>query len=392
MSNDIRKGNLRHSQADPSQAGSLEPDSLLERHTADSMDLLERMLRIPALSRQENARADFLEAELAARGLAPERIGQNLILRSEANPAWPWVWLVSHIDTVPPAAGWSVDPHAGSFQDGKLTALGANDAGGPLMAMLAAYRALTANPPVTGASPPAPPLRANLLWIAAAEEEVTGQGGVRSLISHLPPANLALVGEPTSLHAAVAEKGLLVIDGLVRGKAGHAARSEGQNAIYNALPDIQWFREYRFPDVSPHLGPMHMNLTVLHAGDKHNAVPDECRYTVDIRLTDTYTHEQVLQTVRAHVRADITPRSTHLRPSATPAGHPVRRTLRELSIPEYGSPTLSDMSQIPYPAVKLGPGDSARSHTADEYILAAELAAAARLYADLLTRTYPPAP
>lgn len=353
-------------------------------HAADSLDLLPRMLHIPALSRQEGDRADFLQRELRARGLKPERIGHNLILKHERDPAWPWVWLVSHHDTVPPAAGWSVDPHGGTFVDGKLTALGSNDAGGPLLALLAAFRTL--------ADPAEAPLRANLAWIAAAEEEVTGTGGLRSVLPHLPPAALALVGEPTEMHAAVAEKGLLVLDGVVRGRAGHAARSEGENAIYNALADVQWFREHRFERISPHLGPVHMNLTVLHAGDKHNAVPDECRYTVDIRLTDVYTHEEILQAVREAVRADITPRSLHLRPSATPADHPVRGALCALAVPEYGSPTLSDMSQIPYPAVKIGPGDSARSHTADEYLLASELEQAVPLYCELLTRTYPLAP
>lgn len=373
----------------------MQPDSFatpntLDELTRDACGLLEAMLRIPALSRQEGPRADFLATALLERGLSPERHGHNLILRlhgsgSENVETLPCVWLVSHLDTVPPSGSWVSDPYTGVFEEGRLTGLGSNDAGASLISMLAVFRLFH-----DALKTQAVTLPFQLIWIAAAEEEVSGAGGIESLLGILPEADLVLVGEPTGMKAAVAEKGLLVMDGVVKGKAGHAAHGQGDNAIYNALGDLEWFRTYRLPLESEFLGQTRMNVTVLQAGQSHNAVPAECRYTVDVRLTDRYSHQDVLDVVREHVRAEITARSTRLKPSVTPPDHPVQAALDQLGIERYGSPTLSDQALIPYPSLKMGPGDSTRSHAAQEFILESEIRDAIPLYTRLLLETWRP--
>jgi acetylornithine deacetylase len=278
---------------------------------------------------------------------------------------------------VKPHAGYTRNPYDANVEGGRLYGLGSNDAGGALMALLGAFRYLVARP-----------LPINVIFVASAEEEISGAGGIASVLPLLPPIDLALVGEPTLMRAAVAEKGLLVIDCEVRGKAGHAARSEGENALYKALADIAWFRDFRFPKVSPTLGRVRMAVTLIEAGRQHNVVPDLCRFTVDIRVTDAYTHEEVLAIIRAHVGAVVIPRSMHLRASATPDAHPVLAALEALGIEAYGSPTLSDQAQMPFPSLKMGPGDSARSHMADEYIYVEEIGKGIEGYLTLLQKTY----
>lgn len=348
-----------------------------EKRIRESLDNLATLLRIPAFSGQEQQKADLFESLLREQGFSPERYGNNVVLRHEVATGQPWVWLLSHLDTVKPASSWNGDPFQAHWKNRRLCALGSNDAGASLLSLLEAYRHMT------GVN-----TSANWIFIAAAEEENSGPGGITSLLPVLPPADLVLVGEPTGMKAAVAEKGLLVLDGVVSGKAGHAARNEGENAVYKALDDICWFRDYRFPRVSPYLGEIHMNLTVMHAGEKHNTVPDVCRYTVDIRVTDAYIHEEILEEVKQHVVADIRPRSMRLRPSATPADHRVLEALKNLDIPVYGSPTLSDQALLPYASLKIGPGDSARSHTADEFIDETEIREGIETYIALLLNTY----
>lgn len=349
-----------------------------EMYINESLALLEELLKIPAFSGEETAKADVMEQKLLDWGYAPERNGNNIWMIGEWVQNAPVIWLHSHIDTVQPAQGWTDDPFGGNFSNGKLVALGSNDAGASVVAQLAAYRYLKET---RG-------LAFNLIWIAGAEEENSGPGGVLSLLDRLPAADLIVVGEPTSNKAAVAEKGLLVIDGQVYGKSGHAARAEGINALYLAIDDLIWFRDFQFPRVSEFLGSVKMNATVCSAGNRHNSVPDLCTYTVDIRLNDAYSHEEVLEIISTNVRGTIQARSTRLKSSATPKEHPVWRAIYALDLMPYGSPTLSDQALIPYPSLKIGPGDSARSHTANEFIYAQEIKEGVQVYVDLLLKTY----
>jgi len=351
----------------------------LKALTDHAVVLLQKLVQTPSFSKEEQGTAAILTQTLQAWGLAPQQAGNNIYAWATPYAAnRPTVWLVSHHDTVKPNKGYTRNPFGGEIENGMLYGLGSNDAGGPLVAMLAAAKFLA-----TAAIP------INLVILACAQEEISGPGGISSLLPHLPAADLVLVGEPTRLQAAVAEKGLLVLDCVAKGVAGHAARQEGVNALYEALPDLAWFRDFSFERISPTLGPMHMAVTQIEAGSQHNVVPDSCRFTVDIRVTDAYTHTQVLDIIRQHVKAEITPRSLRLQPSATPAGHKVLAAIESMGIATFGSPTLSDQALIPYPSVKIGPGDSARSHTANEFIYVQEIEQAIALYISLLKTVYP---
>lgn len=347
-----------------------------EDYHNDALRLLEELTAIPAYSGQEKEKADFIQQYLLERGLHATRIGNNLILRS-ANAHGPVVWLHSHIDTVKAGSTWTNAPFGGKFTAGKLTALGSNDAGASVVAQYVAFRYLCQKN-----------LRFQLIWIIGAEEENSGKGGVESILPQVTPADLVIVGEPTSNQAAVAEKGLLVVDAKVWGKTGHAARNEGHNAIYLALEDLLWLKNHQFEKVSPFLGPVNLNVTVCKSGEKHNVVPDLFEYTIDIRLNEFYSHEEIMDILQANLVAELTPRSYRLKPSFTPPTHPVMKALDELKIEKYGSPTLSDQALIPYPSVKMGPGDSLRSHTADEFIFEEEIKQASQLYVNLLMKTY----
>ncbi|MBI1222386.1 MAG: M20/M25/M40 family metallo-hydrolase [Bacteroidetes bacterium] len=347
----------------------LSPENTIQ----ESLELLEALLCVQAYSGEEQDKADLLMKTLQSWGYTPKRQGNNVWLEHHPENTSKTLWFHSHIDTVKPAEGWISNPFGGQWNKKKLTALGSNDAGASVVSMLAAFRILVQEE-----------VPLNLIWVAGAEEENSGKGGVDSMLASLPEADLVLVGEPTGMQAAVAERGLIVIDGVVKGIAGHAARNEGINAIYEALEDIRFFQNYRFEKVSDTLGPVSMNLTVIEAGEKHNSVPDACRYTVDIRLNEHYTHHEVLEELQSHCKGTLKVRSERLKASGTPTNHAVFKVLDKMGISSYGSPTLSDWSLIPYPAVKIGPGDSARSHTAEEYILQNEIEDAVPLYVELI--------
>jgi acetylornithine deacetylase len=282
--------------------------------------------------------------------------------------------LNSHHDTVRPNPAYTRDPFAPDEEDGRLYGLGSNDAGGSVVSLLAAFRYFNARPS----------LKYNLAIALTAEEEISGTGGIESILPKLPPIDFAIVGEPTLTAMAVAEKGLLVLDCVAPGKAGHAAREEGDNAIYRAMEDISWFRNFRFPKVSETLGPVKMSVTMIRAGEQHNVVPAECQFTVDVRVTDAYTHEEILQTVSAHIQSTIRPRSLRLRSSSIDKNHPLVKAAGKLGKELYGSPTTSDQALISAPSVKVGPGDSARSHSADEFIYLEEIREGIRTYIGLL--------
>ncbi|MCB0570801.1 MAG: M20 family metallo-hydrolase [Phaeodactylibacter sp.] len=341
----------------------------------EAIALLRQLIATPSFSREEAGTARLIEGFFQQRGIPVERSGNNVWARSrhwqEMNPT---VLLNSHHDTVKPAAGWQRDPFEPVVEGGALYGLGSNDAGGPLVALIAAFLFFCDSRE----------LPFNLILAATAEEEVSGANGIASILSEIPTPKLGIIGEPTQMQLAIAERGLMVIDAVVRGKAGHAARDEGVNAIYLALEDINWIRQYRFEKVSPSLGPVKATVTQAEAGHQHNVVPDTCRYVIDVRTQECYTNQEVFDILQQHTRAELKARSMRLNPSGIPEGHAIVQAARQLGLNTFGSPTLSDQALCPFPTVKIGPGDSARSHTADEFILLSEVEAGINTYIQLL--------
>ena len=347
-------------------------------HTQEAIALLSDLIATPSISRQEKAAADLLEARMKDWGLLVHREGNNLwTLSPDFDERRPTLLLKAHIDTVKPVTSWTLDPFLPTCKDGRLYGLGANDCGGGLVSLLAAFRIATAK---EKASSPY-----NLVFLASAEEEVSGADGISRVLPLLPPVDVALVGEPTGMQPAVAEKGLMVLDLTMRGRSGHAARSEGVNAINKMLDDLLWLRSYRFERVSPLLGPTLMQVTMIQAGSQHNVVPDECRAVVDIRTNELYTNEEVLQFLTEKLSCEVKARSTRLGSSSIPLDHPLVQRIVGMGKQPFGSPTLSDQALMPFPSLKMGPGDSARSHSADEFICFDEIADAISTYVSLLT-------
>ena len=347
--------------------------------------LLETLVRIPSFSREEGPVADALQAHLTALGLAPRRTGHNLWCFSScggpdtAVPGRkPVLLLNAHLDTVRPTSGWTRDPFACTAEGDRLYGLGTNDDGASLVCLLEAFLRLkdTVQP-------------YTLVFSATAEEEVSGSGGIEMILPEieaaLGPVSLGIMGEPTAMRLALAERGLMVLDCTAYGKSGHAARDEGVNALYAALPDIEWLRSYRFPLESAFLGPVRMSVTQIAAGTQHNVVPDRCSFVVDVRSNGLYTNEEILETVCRHLSSEVKARSTRLGSSHIAEEHPVVARARSLGLACFGSPTTSNQALVRFPTVKIGPGDSARSHTADEYVTRSELQEGAALYVRLLT-------
>ncbi|HUX85109.1 MAG TPA: M20 family metallo-hydrolase [Chitinophagaceae bacterium] len=343
----------------------------------DALELLRRLISIPSYSREEDRTADAIQEFLRSKGISCNRSGNNVwAINAHFRPGLPTILLNSHHDTVRPNSGYTRDPFDPAIEEGKLYGLGSNDAGGCLVGLIAAFRHFYDNPALTH----------NLVITATAEEEISGHQGVESILGQFPAPDFSIVGEPTLNDLAIAEKGLLVLDCTSHGKAGHAAREEGDNAIYRAIEDIAWFRNFRFSLISESLGQVKMTVTVINAGQQHNVVPATCHFTVDIRVTDRYTHEEVLEIVREHVRCQVEPRSMRMRSSGISPDHALVRAARDLGRKLYGSPTTSDQALIPGPSVKIGPGDSARSHSADEFIYLDELREGIGCYIRLLDR------
>ncbi len=340
-----------------------------------SLNLLQQLIAIPSFSREEDKTAALLEAFLQQHEIATHRTGNNVWAKNKFFDAdKPTLLLNSHHDTVKPNPGYTRDPFAPVIEDGKLFGLGSNDAGGPLVSLIATFLYFFSQEN----------LKYNLIIAATAEEEISGTNGIESSWTYLPKIDCAIVGEPTLTDIASAEKGLMVIDCVAHGKAGHAAREEGVNAIYEALKDIEWFRNYSFPKISDTLGKVKMSVTVINAGQAHNQVPPECKFTVDIRATDAYPLEELLEIIKQNVSCTVTPRSLRLRPSGIDANHPLIQAAKKLNKKLYGSPTTSDQALIPAPSIKMGPGDSARSHSADEFIYLREIEQGIDSYVTLL--------
>lgn len=342
----------------------------------DSLQLLSNLVATPSFSREEDATADLLVKFLEEHGVCNvERIGNNVIAYNKFfQLERPTILLNSHHDTVKPNSGYTNDPFLPIRSGGKLYGLGSNDAGGCLVSLIATFlHFYEVNE-----------LKYNLCLVASAEEEISGRNGIEQVYQHIVPCEFAIVGEPTLLDLAIAEKGLMVLDCVAQGQSGHAAREEGVNAIYKAVEDIRWFNSYQFPKQSAYLGPVKMSVTMIEAGTQHNVVPSSCKFVVDVRTTDVYTNEEVLELIREHVQSEVTARSTRLNPSTIAITHPIVQAGQKFGKKLYGSPTMSDQALLPIPSLKVGPGDSARSHAADEYIYEHEVAEGIAFYIQLL--------
>ncbi|GAB2777346.1 acetylornithine deacetylase [Hymenobacter luteus] len=349
---------------------------LVHRLTGYAIALLQKLIQTPSFSREEDQTAALIFQFLTHQGACPRRDGNNVwAVSKHFDASKPTILLNSHHDTVKPGSTWTHDPFGATVEGDKLIGLGSNDAGASAVSLLATFLCFEQQET-------APPF--NLICAITAEEEISGANGIRRLLPLLPPIDLGIVGEPTQMDLAVAEKGLVVLDCVAHGRTGHAAREEGENALYKAVADIRWFEQYCFPQVSELLGPVKMTVTQIQAGSQHNVVPDRCTFVVDVRTNERYTNQEVVELVRQHVTSDVTPRSTHLNSSRIALEHPLVRRGVALGRRTFGSATLSDQSMMPFTTVKVGPGDSARSHTPDEYILLSEIRAGVQGYVALL--------
>ena len=350
----------------------METEQLYENAVA----LLRQMIQTPSFSKEEAGTAGLLAKFLQERGVEVHRKKNNVwAFNRHYDPAKPTILLNSHHDTVKPNGAYTRDPFAATVEGDRLYGLGSNDAGASGVSLLAAFLHFYDRKD----------LKYNLCVAITAEEENSGHDGLECVIPELGPLEFAIVGEPTLMQLAIAERGLMVIDCTAHGKAGHAAREEGDNAIYKAMQDIEWFRTYRFPKVSDLFGAVKMSVTIISAGTQHNVVPAECRFTVDIRVTDRYTTEEVFEMIKEHVSCEVKARSTRLRPSSIRPDHPIVQAGLALGRTTYGSPTTSDQALLDIPSLKLGVGDSARSHSADEFVHLSEIREGIELYIKMLS-------
>ena len=345
-----------------------------EQYVSDAVQLLKKLIATPSVSRNEKDAADIMEQTIRSYGFEPQREANNLwIIDPHYDESRPTLLLNAHIDTVKPVASWSRDPFSPDVEDGVLYGLGSNDCGGGLCSLLQIFRMLTEKPQSY-----------NLIYLASAEEEVSGKDGITRALPLLPHIDLAIVGEPTGMNPAVAEKGLMVLDVIAHGKSGHAARNEGVNAIYEALDDMRWIRDYKFEKVSEFLGPTKMTLTVVNAGTQHNVIPDKCTMLVDIRTSEFYDNEEVYELIRQHLKSEVKAHSFRLKSSRIDPEHPLIRKCVAMGMKPFGSPTLSDQALMHFPSFKLGPGESSRSHSANEFIRISEIRDAIAKYETLL--------
>lgn len=348
----------------------------IEKLYAAAVELLQELIATPSFSKEEDKTAALLVDFMQTRGIEVKRKGNNVwAVNKHYDLNKPSLLLNSHHDTVKPNANYTLNPFSPIISEGKLFGLGSNDAGASLVSLLAAFLYFYE----------AENLHYNIVFAASAEEENSGLNGIELVLPEIGPIEFAIVGEPTQMQMAIAEKGLMVLDCTVKGKAGHAAREEGENALYKALKDIEWFRTYEFPKVSPTLGKVKMSVTIIQAGTLHNMVPETCSFTVDVRCTDAYTLEELRETIKTNVNCAVAPRSLRMRPSSIDINHAVVQSGISLGRESYGSPTTSDQALMPFPSLKMGVGDSARSHTADEFVYLHEIEQGIETYIQLLT-------
>lgn len=342
----------------------------------DAIGLLKKLIAIPSFSKEEDKTASAIEQFLQSKNIATERFLNNTWAKNKCyDESKPTILLNSHHDTVKPNKGYFLDPFSPIEKENKLFGLGSNDAGGALVSLITTFLYFYEKQN----------LKYNLILAATAEEEISGKNGVEILLPHLGNIDCGIVGEPTLMQIAVAERGLLVIDCIAEGKAGHAAREEGENAIYKAIKDIEWFQSYRFPKVSELLGTVKMSVTSIETHNKaHNIVPSQCSFIADIRVNELYTFEEILSTIKENVQSKIQPRSIRLRSTSISTDHPLIKSGLALGRTCYGSPTTSDKALMPFPTLKMGPGYSARSHIADEFIYLDEIKEGIEIYIKLL--------
>lgn len=341
----------------------------------DAVELLKELIATPRASRNETEAADVMEQRMAQWGLNPQREANNLWAVSDNfNKAKQTILLNAHIDTVKPVKTWTRDPYEPEIIDDKLFGIGANDCGGGLVTLLQVFRILKGRK-----------LPFNLIYLASAEEEVSGKDGVERVLPLLPKIDVAIVGEPTGMQPAIAEKGLMVIDGYTKGVSGHAARNEGVNAIYKALDDLVWLRDYKFRKESPLLGFSKMTVTQVESGTQHNVIPDSLHFVIDVRTNEYYQNEFVFSFLQKHMQNSILKaRSFRLHSSSIPTDHPLVKRCVKLGMKPFGSPTLSDQALMPFPSFKLGPGESSRSHSANEFIRISEIERALDTYLKII--------
>jgi acetylornithine deacetylase len=344
----------------------------------ETVELLKQLISTPSFSKKESETAAIIGKFFALKGIAASRVGNNIFaLNEHFDENKPTILLNSHHDTIKPNKGYTLNPFEPTEKDGKLFGLGSNDAGGSLVALIAAFLYFY----------PQQNLKYNIAIAATAEEEISGKGGIEMTSAYLPKIDCAIVGEPTQMQMAVAERGLMVLDCIAYGKAGHAARNEGENALYKAMKDIEWFQNYQFEKNSELLGACTFSVTAIETENKqHNVVPAQCKFVVDVRVNELYSFDELLQIIKANVQSEVAPRSTRLKSTNIAVEHPLVKSGMQLGRAHYGSPTTSDKALMPFPALKIGPGDSARSHTADEFIYLEEIKEGIELYIQLLNK------
>lgn len=342
--------------------------------TDRAVELLKHLIATPSVSRSEEMAANIMEQAIRDLGFQPRREANNVwALDPHFDESRPTLLLNAHLDTVKPVATWTRNPYCPELDGDVLYGLGSNDCGGGLVSLLQVFAWLTAKEQPY-----------NVIYLASAEEEVSGKDGISRVLPLLPPVEVAIVGEPTGMQPAIAEKGLMVLDVVAHGTSGHAARGEGVNAIYEALEDLHFLHTHKFRKVSDLLGPTIMNVTMIHAGTQHNVVPDRCEMVVDVRTNEFYQNEFVFEFLKKHLKSEVTARSFRLHSSRIDPHHPIVRRCKSMGLKPFGSPTLSDQALMSFPSLKLGPGDSSRSHSADEFIRISEIAAAIETYIRLL--------
>jgi acetylornithine deacetylase len=350
--------------------------SLYEPYYQDAIKLLQQLIAIPSYSKEEAGTADCIVDFLEKKHIKTERIGHNIIARNKYfSKEKKSLLLNSHHDTVKPNKNYTRDPFSPIIEDGKLYGLGSNDAGGALVALLTTFLYFYEDNN----------LPYNIIFIASAEEEISGKNGIELALTLTENISFAIVGEPTKMQMAVAERGLMVVDCEAKGIAGHAARKEGENALYKAISDIQWIQSYRFDKVSDLLGETSMSVTVIETDNKqHNVVPASCKFVIDVRCNELYTFEEIIDWLKKNLKSEVMPRSMRLRSTSISLEHPLVHAGISMGSAYYGSPTTSDKALMPFPALKMGPGDSARSHTADEFIYLEEIRAGIEMYVELI--------
>ena len=348
-----------------------------ESNVKRAVELLKVLINTPSLSREESDATDklqmFIERGAPVQFEMHRHLNNLWCVAPGFDASRPTLLLDAHIDTVKPAGGWSKHPYTPIIDGDIIYGLGSNDDGASLVTLLQVFYKICQKPQSY-----------NTIFLASAEEEVSGKNGIEAVLPLLPPISCAIIGEPTGMNPAIAEKGLMVLDCVAKGVQGHAARNEGVNAIYKAMEDIDWFKGYKYPKSSSLLGDVKMTVTQVNAGTQHNVIPDSCSYVVDIRSNECYSNSELLDIIKSNVGSEVKARSTRLNSSSISLDHPLVMRAVELGRTPFGSPTLSNQALLPFPTLKMGPGESSRSHTANEYIKISEIREGIELFAKLL--------